>query len=139
MAHGAHVLVIDDDRPSLCLSERTLLHHGYRVSSRDWPELNPAQVAALAVDVLVLDLRFGSRPLGLDYLAELKAAPETARLPIVICSADVFAVREFDRRLAEFACQVVLKPYRPGDLARAVACGLTRNDERPTAPRSYAA
>lgn len=120
-----HVLVIDDDLPSLRLAERTLAYHGYRTTCRAWPDLRPDEVAASAASVVVLDIRFGGEHLGLEFLAALKADAATADLPVLVCSADAFAVLAAEGRLAAVGCGVLLKPYRPADLARAVArfCG----------------
>jgi CheY-like chemotaxis protein len=70
------------------------------------------------------DLRFGSRPLGLDFLAELKADPATAEIPVLVCSADLFEVRAARRTLTDAGCSALLKPYRLDELLAAVVCRL---------------
>ena len=116
-----HVLVVDDDGPSRRLAARVLGMRGYRVTTRPWPDLGPSEVASLRPDAVVLELRFGGRPLGLELLEALKADPATAGIPVVVCSADAYGLRGAARRLAESGCDVVPKPYRAADLAEAVA------------------
>lgn len=121
----SHVLIVEDDEPSLRLAKRVLDRVGYRVTTRPWPDLAPSAVAALAPDAIVLDLMFGRKPLGKAFLESLKADPATASIPVLICSADVFGVREAQEQFATDACGVLLKPYRPAALISAVAsCGV---------------
>ncbi len=124
-----HVLVVDDDEPSLLLAARVLAHAGYRVTGRPWPDLAPGELAALAPDAVLLDLRFGGRPLGLGFLDEVKADPTTAAIPVLVCSADVWGVRAAGERLAA-AAGVLLKPYRAADLVAAVGRCLAEADDR---------
>jgi CheY-like chemotaxis protein len=126
--------VIEDDVPILTLFGRSLELAGLRVTSREAPDCEPAEIASLAPDAVVLDLlfdphrrRFGSADLGGPFLDRLKADPTTAAIPVVVCSADVPRLRRLAERMAHAGVVTLAKPCRPAELIAAVRSCLTSN------------
>jgi signal transduction histidine kinase/ActR/RegA family two-component response regulator len=127
---SATVLLVDDDRASLDLLSAYLADvAGAVVRARDGVQalelarqLHPAAV--------VLDIRLPRRS-GWEVLAELKADPETAAIPVVVASI----VDERQRGLGLGAASYLLKPVRREDLVAALrrAGGLPA-DEREQVP-----
>jgi len=122
-----HVVVIEDDLPILTLFGRSLEHAGMRVTKREAPDIEPAELAALAPDAIVLDLLFDPRrrgfaaaDLGGPFLERLKRDPATAEIPVVVCSADVPRLRALEARMAGHGVIALPKPCRPAELVRAV-------------------
>jgi len=122
-----HVLVIEDDLPILRLFGRSLEHAGFRVTSREAPDLEPPEIAVLAPDALVLNLLFDPRcrgfsaaDLGGPFLERLKENPATAAIPVVLCSADVPRLRRLGERMAGCGVSTLAKPCRPAELIDAV-------------------
>src|SRR5215213_7516835 len=87
-ALGPLALMVNDGQAILDLIADLLGGEGFRVSTRLMAFESPAEVAALAPDVLVADLRLGGTlDEGLGFLEQLHADPLTASLPVVVCSA----------------------------------------------------
>ena len=118
-----HVLVIDDDRPILDLYRDLLEDEGYRVTGRAYPDVEPAEAAALRPDAIILDFVFGGENVGLGFLERLKADPATEPIPVVVCTGDRRAAEDARAELDGWGCGVVLKPFDVDELAAKVrAC-----------------
>ena len=79
------ILLVDDDRAFLELTERMLLKEGYSPISTDAPEsvlqiARTIRPAAIFVDILMPGLN------GWDVLATLKSDPVTSKIPVVMLS-----------------------------------------------------
>ena len=70
-------------------------------------------------DVIVLDMMMPGRS-GLDVLRELNADPDLANTPVVMLTARA-QVMDRDEAVAAGAARFVAKPFKPDDLAGAVA------------------
>jgi CheY-like chemotaxis protein len=116
------VLVVDDDRDTLALYRDLLGEEGYRATLLASPDLEPAEVAALAPDLLLLDLRFGHGPGGVCLLERLKGDSATLGIPVLVCSADhrLLLAKVYDQ-LAAWDCAVLAKPFGLDDLLTAIA------------------
>jgi len=79
------VLVVDDDLSSLQLVQDYLSGDEYRVMCTNNPERGLTLAQRHSPAALVLDLMMPTMD-GLDMLERLKAAPETAPIPVVILS-----------------------------------------------------
>ena len=119
-----HVLVVDDDQETLALFRDALEDEGYRVTTVADPRLEPAAVAALEPDLLILDLRFGPERGGVDLLERLKGDPATRPVPVLVCSADHRLLDELRDRLLAWDCAVLPKPFGLDELLPAVAACL---------------
>jgi CheY-like chemotaxis protein len=125
-ARPARVLILEDDAATADVLKEMLTEAGYRpVVCDHLPDL--ADVQQLRPDVILLDLIFGGRPEGRDYLLQLRRTPPTARLPVIICSGAPALFRDAFGAPLGLANDVVLKPFDVDVLLTSV--------ERALAPR----
>lgn len=86
-----HVFVIDDEPAILDVLAAVLNDEGYRVTTDGFRAESLDEVLARIVeagpDALVLDLMIAGVPLGWDLLRRLRELPQSAALPVVVCSA----------------------------------------------------
>ena len=106
-----HILAGDDSRAILDLLREILEGEGYRVSLSADP-LNVAQVKEAEPDLVILDhmLEDGEGS-GWQLVQDLRQDPQTAQLPIVVCTGAVHRVREHGDLLERLGVGVVLKPF----------------------------
>jgi two-component system phosphate regulon response regulator PhoB len=114
-----HLLVVDDE-PHIGLVLRPFLEQlGYRVSvARTLDEARSAMRAAPPADGLLLDLHLPDGS-GLDFLRDLRAHASTARLPVLVLTAE-----GEDRVLREarrLGAALVTKPFSPTKLSQRIA------------------
>ena len=122
-AAGRQVVVIDDDPSIQALFRDVLEGEGYRVATRGAPPADPADLLALAPDLVVLDLVVGRDGGGWAFLQRLKTDPATHGLPVLVCSAAVETVERHRAQLDTWCCGVLLKPFDLDDLLALVrAC-----------------
>jgi DNA-binding response OmpR family regulator len=113
-----HLLVVDDE-PHIGLVLRPYLEQlGYRVSfARSLGEARAA-LGAARPDGLLLDLHLPDGS-GLDYLRELRAADATARLPVLVLTAE--GEERVLREARRLGAALVTKPFSPTKLSQRVA------------------
>jgi DNA-binding response OmpR family regulator len=110
------VLVVDDDPSCRALLEAIFESHGYTVTSTDSVIGASALIAQARPNVIMLDLALPYRS-GASWLAQLKASPATADIPVVIVSALPEVLPKERRGLAQ---AVVQKPFRTSELLNSV-------------------
>lgn len=121
-----HVLVYDDDPTVVDVYARLLAGAGYRLTIRRGVPPDAAAVSALAPDLIVLGLLAEYADAGTGFIAQLRAHPDTHRLPIVVCSGDTERLRRLATRLLAWDCTVVTRPFEGEDFLAAVRSGLER-------------
>jgi len=109
-----------DDEPHIGLVLRPYLEQlGYRVSfARTLDEARSAMRAAPPTDALLLDLHLPDGS-GLDFLRDLRKQGGTARLPVLVLTAE-----GEDRVLREarrLGAALVTKPFSPTKLSQRIA------------------
>jgi len=114
-----HLLVVDDE-PHIGLVLRPYLEElGYRVSfARTLAEARTAMRATPPTDGLLLDLHLPDGS-GLDFLRDLRGEGATARLPVLVLTAE-----GEDRVLREarrLGAALVTKPFSPTKLSQRIA------------------
>lgn len=83
--HPVLILVIDDEAAAVHLIRRYVQALGYRVVGLEDPKHAYAVTIDLHPDVILLDVLMSGRD-GWEVLQQLKALPETADVPIIVCS-----------------------------------------------------
>ncbi len=115
------VVVIDDDDPFLALMQDLLVSEGYRVITgtiaRDVSRLIEGAHPAL----LILDLVMETQEAGLELLRELRAAPTTANVPVLLCTANHQFIERRGDEVRALDAQIILKPFMLADMLEAVA------------------
>ncbi|MFO1338740.1 MAG: ATP-binding protein [Burkholderiaceae bacterium] len=117
---GPRRVVYIEDNPVNCEIMRAILHARPQIELQVHEDGEDGLAAVLAAppDLLLLDLQLGATS-GLDLLAALRRGARTARLPVLVVSADVLpATRE--AVLAAGALGFVAKPLSLADTLRAV-------------------
>ena len=115
-----HLLVVDDE-PHIGLVLRPFLEErGYRVTyARSLAEARKTLAAASsAPDGLLLDLHLPDGS-GLDLLRELRGQDATARLPVLVLTAE--GEERVLREARRLGAALVTKPFSPTKLSQRVA------------------
>jgi CheY-like chemotaxis protein len=94
----ARVTVVNDNAEFLALVRDILEDDRYDTTTIDGDRPDALdQVRASRPDLLMIDLRMGSEGLhGWDIAQQVRAEPDFAGLPVLICSADVLALKELE-------------------------------------------
>ena len=82
-------------------------------------------IARVQPALALLDVRMDSADSGAAVLAALRANPETADLPVIVCSADQQFLRSHQEFLEKHNADVVPKPFDLDDLINAIRRALT--------------
>jgi two-component system NtrC family sensor kinase len=116
---GASVLVVEDEAPLAAAVTDCLREAGYAVDRAADGEEALAKVAERAFDVVVCDLKM-PRLDGKAFYRQLAArSPRTAQR-VIFVTGDV-AGTDAEQFLEESGCRWLAKPFRLGDLLRAVS------------------
>jgi CheY-like chemotaxis protein len=116
------ILVADDDRETIALYQRYLQGHGYAVRlARNGSEI-ATSLAEKRPDAILLDVLMPQED-GWAVLQRLKTVPDTANIPVIVCSV----LGQPSLALALGAAEVLRKPIEETELLGAI--------ERALAPR----
>jgi DNA-binding response OmpR family regulator len=120
-AGSLRILVVDDDTSTRTLLRRLLATEGYAVEEAPDGPTALAKIAALAPDLLLLDIMMPGQD-GLDVLQGLR---RTSDVPVILLSAkDDEADRVLGFRFG--ADDYVVKPFSSAELAARIAAVLRR-------------
>lgn len=114
------IMVINDDQDILALYEDLLKEEGYDVITSKLAFEHPAAVELLHPDLVMLDLKFGTRIEGWKMMQKLRLYRPTANLPIILCTAAVREAREQEEHLRSEGIGIVYKPFAIDHLLLAV-------------------
>jgi two-component system, chemotaxis family, response regulator PixH len=114
----ATVLVIEDTLTQAEVICTTLRNAGFQALMVSSSEEAKTKMAQQKPDVIVCDVVLPGLS-GFEFCRELKEDPETAKIPVVLCSTKD---SEMDRfwGLKQGATSYVTKPINPDELVRAV-------------------
>src|SRR3954466_1977132 len=93
----SHILVCDDDDTMRQIFREILTDEGYRVTCQATICGEIDEGMQIAPDLIVLDLMFGRRLTGIDFLQLRKASPCTKRIPVLTCTAATVLNDELER------------------------------------------
>lgn len=127
-AEEERVLLVEDDPGSAALVRAFLESPGRTVDHADSAAGAERLLTENRYDVLILDLILGDRD-GRDLLIQVRAAPDTSEVPVVVLSAAEGMVARAEC-IALGADDFVEKPPDPGELRATVADLITRARER---------
>lgn len=115
---GGHVLLIEDE-PNIVEAIRFILSRdGWLVDVHSDGRTALDAVARRSPDLVILDVMLPNRS-GYDILTDLRAAPETRDLPVLMLTA---RGQKHDRDLAERlgVSRFITKPFSNADVLRSV-------------------
>ncbi len=115
------VAVVNDDTLFLELMHDLLTQEGYRTVI--WKEGDKAyeMIKEHRPVLVVLDIRMERPDTGWMVLELMRLDPETAHIPVIVCSADTQRIREKEAYLREKGCAILEKPFLLEDLLEKVS------------------
>jgi CheY-like chemotaxis protein len=119
----ARVTVVNDNPEFLALVHDILEDDRYEATTIDGDRPDALdQVRASQPDLLMIDLRMGSDKLhGWDIAQQVRAEPDFDGLPVLICSADVLALKELESDLDTMQhVGTLTKPFSIDDLTESI-------------------
>ncbi len=121
------ILLIEHDDALRDVLRMALEEEGHHVlQAADAPSC--AEIATLHPDLLILDVERNKVADGWRLVAELRATPRIAPMPIVVTSGDGAIVAPPDVRVCSEAAAILVKPFSLDDLLPVVATALARRD-----------
>ena len=110
------VAVVNDDTIFLELMHDLLNEEGYRTVI--WKEGDKAyeMIKEHQPMLVVLDIRMEHPDTGWMVLELMRLDPQTATIPVIICSADTERIRAKEAYLREKGCEILEKPFLLEDL-----------------------
>ena len=120
MATG-RIAVVNDDTAFLQLMHDLLTEEGYdpvicKEGDRAYEHIKQQQPR-----LVILDIRMEHPDTGWMVLECVRLDPETADIPVIICSADTQRIREKAAYLREHNCDILEKPFLLSELLSKVA------------------
>jgi CheY-like chemotaxis protein len=83
---GLLVLVVEDNRANMLLTQAVLERAGYRVEAAFSAEEAREHLAQVRPDIILMDLQLPGKD-GLEFTRELRSDPDFATIPIIAVSA----------------------------------------------------
>lgn len=120
---AARVTVVNDNPDFLELVREILDGDRYDTTTVDGDQPDALdRIVASRPDVLMIDLRMGTDRLhGWDVAQQVRAEPGLQRVPILVCSADIVALRELSDELTQHHQVGILeKPFTIDQLIESV-------------------
>lgn len=127
----ARVTVVNDNLEFLELMREVLEAEGYEATTIDGVrEVALDAVRSSRPELLILDLRLSSEGLlGWDLAQEIRRDRQFEDLPVLLCSADLQALRDVEEELeGQRAVEVLPKPFGIDQLTGVVDRLLARSD-----------
>jgi len=120
------LLVVDDDPDFSELLEAVLTPEGYTVVPCSDPTQAQQMARQLRPDAIMVDVIMRGLN-GWQVIEQLKADSQTARIPIVVCTAAAFDAMQQVAQLREWRCHVLLKPFELVDLFSTLAKAIAQD------------
>jgi CheY-like chemotaxis protein len=115
-----HVVVIDDAPDILALVQTIVEEKGWSMVGCGDRTHALHCIHAERPDVILLDLCLPAADMGWDMLRALQSTPSIAHIPVILFTADRWAVEGRDGWLDGHAVTVLLKPFDLDDFDRAL-------------------
>lgn len=128
------IVVVDNDRPFLELLQELLTEEGFRVVPHPEGQTAATLIRQEQPDLVILDIRLEHPEAGWEVLELIRLDPETAQIPVIVCSADSSA-QEKAAMLQDQRCELLEKPFDLDRLVSAVKMALGAAPRDPEAHR----
>lgn len=119
MPEQKRITVVNDNPEFLRLMQDVLQDADYPATLLSGDRDNATElIEASDPDVLIIDLRLGNGGMsGLDILRWTRDHPTLRHVPVIVCTADSWAVEELDADLSGMGdVRVLIKPFAMADL-----------------------
>jgi twitching motility two-component system response regulator PilH len=110
------IIVVNQDTVFLELMEELLTEEGYHTSIQKEGDRAYATIKKDKPDLVVLDIRISNPEAGFNVVDLMRIDPETAHIPVIICSTATHIIRENEARLREKNCDILMKPFNIDEL-----------------------
>ena len=107
---GKSVVVVNDSPELLELAEMLLRDEDFDVKVAVIGTGAYDLIRTSRPDLVILDVRLPDIS-GWDILQALKLNPETAQIPVLVCSAAVQEVRALETQLTRMGVDILIKPF----------------------------
>ena len=125
------LLVLDDEPDLLYLYQLILEPEGYLVHLAPSGFEQATDIEHFQPDLLILDYHLNLRHQSAEpLLRQLKAYPPTSALPVILCTADAYALSDLEDFLRAHRVGVILKPFAIAALVELVRHMLAGAAER---------
>ena len=114
------LLVLDDEQDLLLLYQLILEPEGYLVHVAASGFEQVTEIEHFQPDLLILDYHVRGHHGAEPLVRQLKTYPPTAALPLILCTADAYAIAEEEDFLRTHHVGVILKPFALADLIQLV-------------------
>ena len=115
------VLVVNDSLELLEMMGMLLQSQGYKPILHSYPLLNLNKIEQIKPDLIILDILFGNQQfIGWHMLDLLKLSSSTASIPVIICTAALKEIYEWQEYLVSRGVTVLLKPFLVDDMIDAI-------------------
>jgi CheY-like chemotaxis protein len=111
-----HILVVNDTQEILDLFRIILEEQGYRVTPIGFAVEDLRRIIEAEPDLVILDLVFDREYVGWQTLQKMKMTPETEKIPVIVCTAEIRKAQEIQGYLAEKGVGLLLKPFNIDEL-----------------------
>jgi two-component system alkaline phosphatase synthesis response regulator PhoP len=112
MAKQQYVIVVADDNELIIDFLNDLLQEeGYQVLCCFSGEEALRVIGRVIPDVAILDMQMETHDAGLQVLEHVRQQPETARVSVIICSADVPFLEAKKKDITAYRGEIVYKPF----------------------------
>jgi DNA-binding response OmpR family regulator len=118
------IAVANDDTDFLGLMGDLLTDEGYRVSIHRVAKDAYEELKEALPDLIILDIHMEMPEAGWMLLELLTLHPDLSTIPVIVCSADVVALRAKVENLRAHGCDALEKPFDLDDLLEKVRLGL---------------
>lgn len=118
------IMAVDGTTDILDLYQAVLTEEGYEVSLHDIDNVNLDTIRKTTPDLIITDFKFGKEEDAWVFLQEVKMNQRTTAIPIILCTTNVFKVRELDEQLKSKNIITLTKPFNIDDLLTTVAKAL---------------
>ena len=115
------IMVVNDTQEILDMFRELLTSEGYEVSLHTYGKREVDEVRRLNPTLIISDWPpLDREQYGWQFVQMLKMAPDTARIPIVVCTTNLRAIQDNQAWMASKGIRVVAKPFEIGELLEAV-------------------
>lgn len=115
------IAVIDNNDDHLRMLLTILAYYGYTTYGCRTSQVALQQIHANPPQLIITELHLERPNSGVDLLAQLQSDQLTGNIPIILCSADVTTLAQYQESALLQPCAVVPKPFMTDVLISAVA------------------